>query len=144
MTHHSDQRAYFFKIDTTIKKIRNALQKQLNEAGFDLTVDQWVLLDHIQRQPGISQNELAELTFKDPPTVTRIIDLLEKKEFVKRTPATGDRRKFNLFLIDKGNSIYNEAFPIVAEIRRKGWGDLEEADYQNFVRIMDSIYNNFT
>jgi len=143
MTHHSDQRAYFFKIDTTIKKIRNALQKQLNEAGFDLTVDQWVLIDHIHRQPGISQNELAELTFKDPPTVTRIIDLLEKKGLVERTPAIGDRRKFNLFLIDKGIAIYTEAFPIVAEIRRKGWGDLEESDYQHFVRIMDSIYNNF-
>ena len=144
MTHQSDQRAYFFKIDTTIKKIRNALQKQLNEAGFDLTVDQWVLIDHIQRQPGISQNELAELTFKDPPTVTRIIDLLERKGIVERTPVAGDRRKFSLFLIGKGISIYKEAFPIVAEIRRKGWGDLEEADYQHFVRIMDSIYNNFT
>ena len=144
MTHHSDQRAYFFKIDTTIKKIRNALQKQLNEAGFDLTVDQWVLIDHIKRQPGISQNELAELTFKDPPTVTRIVDLIEKKGLVERTPAAGDRRKFNLFLTSKGDVIYKDAFPIVAEIRRKGWGDLEESDYQHFVRIMDSIYNNFT
>jgi DNA-binding MarR family transcriptional regulator len=144
MTHSSDQRAYFFKIDTTIKKIRNALQKRLNEAGFDLTVDQWVLIDHIERQPGISQNELAELTFKDPPTVTRIIDLLEKKELVQRGLAVGDRRKFNLFLTEKGKSVYSAAFPIVAEIRRKGWGNLEEADYQHFVRIMDSIYNNFT
>lgn len=144
MTHHSDHRAYFFKIDTTIKKIRNALQKQLTEAGFDLTVDQWVLIDHIKRQPGISQNELAELTFKDPPTVTRIVDLLEKKELVERAPAAGDRRKFNLFLTLKGDKIYQRAFPIVAEIRRKGWGDLEESDYQHFVRIMDSIYNNFT
>lgn len=144
MTHSSDQRAYFFKIDTTIKKIRNALQKRLNEAGFDLTVDQWVLIDHIERQPGISQNELAELTFKDPPTVTRIIDLLEKKELVQRGPAVGDRRKFNLFLTEKGKNVYSAAFPIVAEIRRKGWGNLEEADYQHFVRIMDSIYNNFT
>lgn len=143
MTHQSDHRAYFFKIDTTIKKIRNALQKQLNEAGFDLTVDQWVLTDHIRRQPGVSQNELAELTFKDPPTVTRIVDLLEKKGFVERTAAAGDRRKFNLFLTDKGNELYDKAFPVVAEIRRKGWGDLEEADYQHFVRIMDSIYNNF-
>jgi DNA-binding MarR family transcriptional regulator len=144
MTHHSDQRAYFFKIDTTIKKIRNALQKQLKDAGFDLTVDQWVLIDHIERQPGISQNELAELTFKDPPTVTRIIDLLEKKQLVERGLVAGDRRKFNLFLTKKGKIIYKEAFPIVADIRRKGWGDLEEDDYQHFVRIMDSIYNNFT
>ena len=144
MTHQSDQRAYFFKIDTTIKKIRNALQKQLTEAGFDLTVDQWVLIDHIFRKQGISQNELAELTFKDPPTVTRIIDLLEKKGLVERGPAAGDRRKFNLYLTKLGESTYNQAFPIVADIRRKGWGSLNDSDYQHFVRIMDSIYQNFT
>ena len=144
MTHHSDQRAYFFKIDTTIKKIRNALQKRLNEAGIDLTVDQWVLIDHISRDEGTSQNSLAEVTYKDPPTVTRIVDLLEKKGLVERRMAAGDRRKFNLFLTSKGEAVYNQAFPIVAEIRRIGWGDLSEADYQQFVRLMDSIYNNFS
>tara|TARA_R110002124_G_scaffold231441_5_gene396738 strand:- start:534 stop:968 length:435 start_codon:yes stop_codon:yes gene_type:complete len=143
MTHHSDQRAYFFKIDTTIKKIRNSLQKRLHNAGFDLTVDQWVLIDHIYRKDGICQNELAELTFKDPPTVTRIIDLLEKKGMVERGITKGDRRKFKLSLTESGTKTYNEAFPIVAEIRRKGWGGLSESDYQHFVRIMDSIYQNF-
>jgi DNA-binding MarR family transcriptional regulator len=116
----------------------------LTEAGFDLTVDQWVLIDHIFRKQGISQNELAEMTFKDPPTVTRIIDLLEKKGLVERGPAAGDRRKFNLFLTKNGETTYNQAFPIVADIRRKGWGSLSDSDYQHFVRIMDSIYQNFT
>jgi DNA-binding MarR family transcriptional regulator len=144
MTHHSDQRAYFFKIDTTIKKIRSALQKKLNERGIDLTVDQWVLVDHISRDEGISQNVLAEITYKDPPTVTRIIDLLERKGFVQRRMAVGDRRKFNIFMTEAGMKIREEAFPVVAEIRRKGWGELSETDYQQFVRIMDSIYNNFS
>lgn len=143
MTHHSDQRAYFFKIDTTIKKIRNSIQKRLNEAGVDLTVDQWVVIDHISRDVGTSQNSLAEITFKDPPTVTRIVDILEKKGLVERRMAVGDRRKFNLFLTEKGESVYQSAFTVVAEIRRIGWGDLSETDYQNFVRIMDSIYANF-
>ena len=35
----SDQRAYFFKIDSTIKKIRHLLQKKLDAAGLELTVD---------------------------------------------------------------------------------------------------------
>jgi len=144
MTHHSDQRAYFFKIDTTIKKIRSALQKKLNERGIDLTVDQWVLVDHISRDEGISQNVLAEITYKDPPTVTRIIDLLERKGFVQRRMAVGDRRKFNIFMTEAGMKIREEAFPVVAEICRKGWGELSETDYQQFVRIMDSIYNNFS
>lgn len=143
MTHPSDQRAYFFKIDTTIKKIRNVLQKQFNEAGFDLTVDQWVLIDHLHRNPGISQNVLSELTTKDAPTVTRMIDLLCKKELTERRMAEDDRRKFLIFLTPEGQRKYHEVLPSVVEIRRKGWGDLSEEDYQHFVRIMDSIYHNF-
>ncbi|MCU0341551.1 MAG: MarR family transcriptional regulator [Spirosomaceae bacterium] len=142
MTHPSDARAYFFKIDTTIKKIRNVLQKRFNDAGFDLTVDQWVLIDHIARNQGISQNTLAEMTTKDAPTVTRILDLLVKKGLVERRMAEDDRRKFNIFLLPEGEKIFETVLPIVKEIRRQGWGDLNEEDYQHFVRIMDSIYNN--
>lgn len=143
MTHPSDQRAYFFKIDTTIKKIRNALQKRFNEEGYDLTVDQWVLIDHVARNPGISQNTLADLTTKDAPTVTRIIDLLTKKGLVERRMAEDDRRKFLIHLTEAGQQKYAEVLPVVVDIRRRGWGGLSDDDYQHFVRIMDSIYQNF-
>ena len=101
MTHPADTRAYFFKIDTTIKKIRNALQKQFSDAGFDLTVDQWVVIDHLYRNPGISQNTLSEMTTKDAPTVTRIIDLLSQKGLTERRTDT-DRRKFLVYLTEAG------------------------------------------
>ncbi|PWK25252.1 DNA-binding MarR family transcriptional regulator [Arcicella aurantiaca] len=142
----SDNRAYFFKIDTTIKKIRQSLQKKLDDLNVDLTVDQWVLLDHIFRHEahGVSQNELAEMTVKDAPTVTRIIDLLVKKNLAERKMAENDRRKFNITLTDAGRSKFHEAYPIVAEVRRKGWGDLNDEDYKTFVRILDSIYTNIT
>ena len=144
MTHPSDTRAYFFKIDTTIKKIRNALQKQFTEAGFDLTVDQWVVLDHLYRNPGISQNTLSEMTAKDAPTVTRIIDLLSQKGLAERRLTDTDRRKFLVYLTEAGKVKYSEVFPIVSAMRRKGWGDLSDEDYQHFVRIMDSIYSNIS
>ena len=142
MTHPSDSRAYFFKIDTTIKKIRNALQRQFNDSGFDLTVDQWVVIDHLFRNPGISQNTLADMTTKDAPTVTRIIDLLAQKGLTERRLTDNDRRKFLVYLTEAGEVKYNEVLPVVSAMRRKGWGDLSEADYQHFVRIMDSIYQN--
>lgn len=144
MTHPSDTRAYFFKIDTTIKKIRNALQKRFADAGFDLTVDQWVVIDHLHRNPGIAQSTLAELTTKDAPTVTRIIDLLAKKGLAERRMADDDRRKFLVFMTPEGEKLYEQMLPAVVEIRRQGWGNLSDDDYQHFVRIMDEIYQNFT
>ncbi len=144
MTHPSDARAYFFKIDTTIKKIRNALQKQFNDAGFDLTVDQWVILDHLARNPGSSQNTLSEMTTKDAPTVTRIIDLLSQKGLAERRMADTDRRKFLVFLTDAGQAKYDDVLPVVSAMRRKGWGNLSDDDYHHFVKIMDSIYQNMS
>ena len=141
MTHPADTRAYFFKIDTTIKKIRNALQKQFSDAGFDLTVDQWVIIDHLYRNPGISQNTRSEMTTKDAPTVTRIIDLLSQKGLTERRTDT-DRRKFLVYLTEAGEAKYGEVLPVVSAMRRKGWGALSDDDYQQFVRIMDSIYTN--
>jgi len=144
MTHPSDTRAYFFKIDTTIKKIRNALQKQFTDAGFGLTVDQWVIIDHLYRNPGISQNTISEMTTKDAPTVTRIIDLLSQKGLTERRMADTDRRKFLVYLTEAGEAKYAEVLPVVSAMRRKGWGDLSDDDYQHFVRIMDSIYSNIS
>ncbi len=140
----ADHRAYFFKIDTTIKKIRYALQKRFDEAKLEITVDQWTLIDHIYRNEGISQNALAEMTAKDAPTVTRILDLLINKGLAIRRMSGEDRRRFNIFLTQKGDEKFKSALPIVIDVRRKGWGDLSDEDYIIFTKILDTIYKNIT
>ena len=139
---HSDQRAYYFKIDTTIKRIRSFMQKGLTDASLDLTVDQWVVLDHIKPNPGISQNDLAINTAKDAPTVTRILDLLATKGLVLRKMAEDDRRKFNIYLTQEGEILHQKAFKVIREIRKKSWKNLSDDDYDHLVRIMDTIYKN--
>jgi DNA-binding MarR family transcriptional regulator len=139
---HSDKRAYFFKIDSTIKSIRNFMQKKLNEANLDLTVDQWVVIDHIKPNNGITQNELATITCKDAPTITRILDILVKKELLIRKMSENDRRKFEVFLTQKGLDLHHEAFDVIAKTRIKAWENLSDKDYNDLVRIMDTIYAN--
>lgn len=141
---HSDQRSYFFKIDTTIKRIRSFMQKGLSDAGIDLTVDQWVVIDHVKPRPGVNQNDLARITAKDAPTITRILDLLVQKELVERRVSEFDRRKFNIYLTEKGEKLYAEAFKIIGEARRKSWEKLTDSDYDELVRIMDTIFENIT
>lgn len=135
-------KAYFFKIDTTIKKIRNYMQRGLNEAGVDLTVDQWVVLDHLVQNSGISQIELGNITFKDPPTMTRILDLLVKKKLVTRINSSTDRRKFTINPTKDGRQIHKKANEIITSVRKQAWSNLDENDYHTLVKIMDTIYGN--
>lgn len=135
-------KAYFFKIDTTIKKIRNYMQRGLADAQIDLTVDQWVVLDHLSQNSGISQIELGSITYKDPPTMTRILDLLVKKGLVTRLSFPSDRRKFTINLTEKGKQIHVQSSEIITQVRKQAWNNLNEKDYDTLVRIMDTIYSN--
>ena len=142
MTHQYDHRAYFFKIDVTIKKIRSALQKRFTESDLDLTVDQWVILENVYREKSIGQNKLGEITFKDAPTVTRIIDILQRKGLVNRGTCDDDRRKYLITLTEEGLKLYNQAQVVVGEIRNVGWNGLSDSDYDKLVYLMDKIYDN--
>jgi MarR family transcriptional regulator for hemolysin len=63
-----------------------------------MTRAQWVILIWLERQPGLSQNELACLVEVEPITVARLIDRLEARGFVERRPDPKDRRIRRLHL----------------------------------------------
>lgn len=140
---YKEHKNFGFLIERTIKKIRQNLQKRFADKGVDITVDQWVILDQLNARDGMSQNELAECTYKDAPTVTRIIDILCKKELTKRVMDPNDRRRFKIMLTQEGKAVIEKALPEVYAIRKQGWQGLEDNDYEHLMRILDTIYKNF-
>lgn len=132
----------FFKLDATLKKIRNYWQKSFDALQKDITVDQWLLVENLYKHKRITHNELARLTSKDITTVSRIIELLVKKELVERQGSTDDRRKVFVQLTPAGVNKYKDVRPLVLEMRKTGWKNLSEDDYNELTRILDVIYNN--
>lgn len=132
----------FFKLDATLKKLRNYWQKTFDAAKKDITVDQWLLIENLHKHKKTTHNELARNTSKDITTVSRIIELLVKKELVVRETDRQDRRKIYLQLTKEGVEKYKEVKPLVHEMRKTGWNGLTEADYVELTRILDTIYKN--
>jgi len=77
--------------------------------GYGMTRAQWVILARLDRQPGLSQNELATICEVEPITVGRMIDRLEARGMVERRADPSDRRIRRLHLLP-------QAAPILAEI----------------------------
>ncbi len=129
-------------LEKTVKQLRQKLQRKLNNANAEVTIDQWIILDLLHKEDGVNQNELAASAYKDAPTVTRIIDLLCKKKFTERVPDATDRRRFNIKLTELGKQKINNLLPLVQSFRKKGWGDLTFEDYQTLIRILKTISQN--
>ena len=86
----------FYAMDKAIRSYRQFAQKRLKDAGFTITIDQWLVIKAILENPSIPQNEIGDLVFKDNASVTRIMSHLEKAGYLLRTVNESDRRKINL------------------------------------------------
>jgi DNA-binding MarR family transcriptional regulator len=133
---------YAFTIEKTHKKIKQNLQKRFNRHGFDITVDQWVVLDQIYTSNGVSPLEIATSTYKDAPTVTRILEQLRKKELVYQEHSEEDRRKTMVYPSEKGLHIVPRIREVVIQLRKDGWVNLSDQDYENLMRISSQIMQN--
>ncbi|MDN3205552.1 MarR family winged helix-turn-helix transcriptional regulator [Algoriphagus sediminis] len=133
---------YSFLLDRTARKVKQYAQQRFKSGEFDVTVDQWIVLKNLSENGPMSQTQLANLVFKDHPTLTRILDLLCKKEYVERVPHPQDRRSFQLHLTKSGVSKVRDLKPQILEIREKAWENLDAEDFDEFKRILDTIYMN--
>lgn len=134
--------SYSFLLDRTARRVKQYAQRQFNELGFNITVDQWLVMKHLSEQGEMTQTDLGALLLKDNPTVTRIIDLLSKKGLAERRRHPSDRRCFMVALTAAGRRKVDQLKPRVRSIRLKAWEGLSPRDFAHFRRILDTIYEN--
>ncbi len=127
------------KVAKQIKKRKNA---SLKAAGLNMTSDQWVLLKNIQEAEGISQIDLARRCHKEPASVTRILDILEKRRWVERKHRSGNRRKYNLYATPRGLNLIAQVLPISLEIQEQGKKGLSDIELQSLSQMLGKISLN--
>ena len=130
----------FFKMDSIIKKARKLLEQEFSEAGIDLTADQWVIIDRVHEAGQISQHLLAQESFKDAGTTTRILDLLCKKNYTVRLLSATDRRSFEIRLTEAGRKMYGRARLQSSKVKSKGFGSLSAKQLNLLNELLDHIY----
>jgi len=133
---------YFLLLERTVRRCRKFSQREFLKRGIDLSTEQWTVIQCVYETPGISQSEIAESTYKDPASVTRMIDLLEKKKLLTRGTEKGDRRAFSISLTDEGSKYAEEIFPLTAEMRKFGLRSVSNDDMRVFHKVLNKIYEN--
>jgi DNA-binding MarR family transcriptional regulator len=115
---NDDRRYIGFLISDVARMMRATFDRRVRRIG--LTRAQWQVLNLLHRRPGASQTELAEMLEVERATAGRMIDRLEKKNWVERRADASDRRINRLFLTA-------DAKAIQAEMRRIGENLLDDA-----------------
>ncbi len=132
----------YFLMDKTMRISKKYSLKRLQEEGFNITIDQWVILLRIHEEKQQTQVELASAVNKDTASVTRILDLLHDKKLVRRVPNESDKRKSALVLTNRGTSNVKEGKKVVTQIREEGLKGITRADVEITNRVLKQMAIN--
>ena len=134
---------YVFKLVRATQAFKQYAYEALVEKGIDVTSDQWVVLKKVSEEPGINQRELAKAIYKDPASVTRILDVLVKKELIERRQGK-DRRIYEIHLSFRGEKLVEKALGMAVDIRKKGLDGLSNEEVLIFKKALDIVFQNYS
>ena len=132
----------FYQLDKAIKTYRQFAQSELKRAGIPVTIDQWMVLKAIAENPGISQRQIGASVFKDNASVTRIIELLVRKNLLTRSFHGLDRRKIALTLNKNARALLNKVHSISIRNRATALDKIKASDIESAKRVLTSITAN--
>lgn len=123
-------------------RMKAELSRAFRESGLDVTPEQWSVLNKLWEIEGLNQMELAEKTAKDRHTITRILNLMEKKNLIIRKPDPKDNRCYRVYLTPKGTGLKKKLTPVVVKLLQRAFSGFSEADMGDFRRIHEGIIRN--
>jgi len=131
-----------FIVSKTIQNIKNTYFREFKANHFNITSEQWAVISYLHKEDGIYQKQIGDYLAKDKPTVTRILDLLEKRKLVIRIPDEKDRRKFKIYLTQDGKNTADKISPIAENTRKRILNDVSKDEIEKLKELMDKLYKN--
>ena len=139
---HQFERDLLFLLHDVARLLRVDADKRAR--AHDMTRAQWGILLWLDRQPGISQKELAELLEVEPITVARLIDRLESRGMVERRPDPRDRRIWRLHLRPPARDVLSEINQQRADMTRMVTGGIDEDTLDTMTEALQRMKTTLT
>ena len=133
---------YFFWLERALKAFRSKKAQVFKELGVNVTSDQWMVIKRTHEEPGINQIELAQSIYKDPASITRIIDILVTRDLVERKKHPSDRRNYCIYLTADGEKLVERVLPVAIDMRKQGLANISEEEQLQLKNILDRITQN--
>jgi DNA-binding MarR family transcriptional regulator len=135
-------RNFGFILNDVARLLRTAFDRRVRSLG--LTRSQWWVLNHLFRNDGVTQSELADILEVEKATLGRLLDRLETKGWVRRESDADDRRAKRVFLTEEVEPALKGMRAAAADLRRDALAGLSAEDQTRFVDALLAVKANLS
>ena len=135
---------YSFISGVASTAIARRLQKKFNASSLNLTIEQWSVLYHLWKEDGQSQQDLCNASFRDKPSITRLIDNLEKLNLVKRVADERDRRINKVYLTASAKKLQESSMLLAEETLNEALDGVPPEQVDLCKQVLQKVYDNLS
>ncbi len=129
-------------LDWTSQFMRLELNRKFAAAGLEATSEQWKILIILWFEDGLTQQQLAEKTFKSKVSLVKLVDGLERRGLVRRTPDPSDRRSNRIFLTPKGTSIQEQLIGLAKTNLAQATRGVDPQELTQCIKVLKRVLVN--
>jgi len=118
------------------------LLRNFRDAGLEITPEQWAVLMQLMQKDAQCQQDLATLTNKDMPSMTRLVDNLEKYGLVQRLPDPSDRRMKRIHLTKDGKCLQKDLVKMANKTIEEATAGISKKDLSTIKNTLNKIIEN--
>ena len=131
-------------IGKTTKMMSIFLKDAFAQHAIDMTKEQFILLKVLHDRDGVIQKDLAFITERNKGSLARLINTMEKKNFVARIPDTEDKRINRVYLTAHGQKIFLQIQPVLHTCMQKVQQGLTEEEIKTTIAVLEKIQKNLS
>lgn len=109
---------------------------------YDISPEQWSLVFRVVERSGLTQKELSDSTYKDQANITRSIDRLEQKGFLKRIENPNDRRSFQLVPTQEAIALVERIIPLSQAFNAQLTQGFSEEETKMLIALLNKVHHN--
>lgn len=133
---------YSFITGKASTAVARRLQKNFKESGIDITIEQWSVLYHLWKEDGQTQQQLCDATFRDKPSITRLVDNLERSKLVKRVASKNDRRSNLVFLTKDAKALEQKMMEVANKTLNEALEGVSNSQIEIAKEVLQMVYDN--
>jgi DNA-binding MarR family transcriptional regulator len=120
-------------------RLSQALLEAIESIGSDIRPREFAVLNRLHEHGELTQIQLAELTYKDKPAITRMLDRLIERKLVRKVTSATDRRAMVVSLTPEGEAMRNAIVPLTVRFLETACAGISDEDLAVTVATLKRI-----
>jgi len=122
--------------------MRREMDASVRKAG--VTTTQWQALGVLYHMPGLTHSELVEHMAIEPPSVTSLVNGMERRGWIRRERSATDARVKRLYLTIRGRHLIESLRRATEPVERRMTAALTESQRDSLKTLLRAVVDSLT